>query len=127
MQKVWHSSITWTAEVDEVIMRMIAVPYSYAKIASELVNGLKTNDIKNSWTWYLKKSTDIIKPLVQKGQHSSIALTAEVSEAITCMIADSYSYAKIASELGNGLKTTDIHNRWTWCLKKSTDIKLAVL
>ena len=47
MQKGRHIIITWTAEVDDVITRMIADRYSYAKIALELGNDLNTNDIKN--------------------------------------------------------------------------------
>jgi hypothetical protein len=49
-------------------------------------------------------------------------LTADEDQAITHMIADGSAYANIASELGNGLKMSDINNRWNQCLKKSTVI-----
>ena len=78
------SCITWTAEVDEEITRMIADGYSYPEIASELGNGLKTNDIDKRWNQYLKKTTDIIKPQVQKGKLISINWTAEVGVPHQC-------------------------------------------
>ena len=94
----------WTAEVDEAIKCMIADGSTYTKIASELGKSLKESDINNRWNQCLKKSTNIIKPPVQKGQPSSITWTAEVDEAIKRMLADGSNKAKIVSELGNGLK-----------------------
>jgi hypothetical protein len=59
--------------------------------------------ICNRWTGYLKESSDIIKPAVQAGRHSSITWTVEDDAAtILSMIKGGSSYAKIASELGNG-------------------------
>jgi hypothetical protein len=42
-----HSSITWTADVDAMIVRMRTDDISFAKIASKLGNCLKKNVIKN--------------------------------------------------------------------------------
>ena len=39
-----------------------------------------------------------------------------------CMIVDGYPYDIIAFELGNGIKSGYINNRWNLHLKKSTDI-----
>ena len=109
--------ITWTADVDEAMMRMIMDGVSYKKIASELGNGLKTNDIKNRCTRHLKKSSGIIKPAVKRGSESCITWAADDDEAIVRMKKDGVTYANIASELGNGLKTNDIINRWSRHLK----------
>ena len=49
-----HSNITWTADVNALIVRMRADDISFAKIASKLGNGLKENDIKNRWNRHLK-------------------------------------------------------------------------
>ena len=76
-------------------------------------NGLTKMDINHRWTGYLKESSGIIKPAVQAGQKSCITWTADVNAAIVRMRTDGYSYAKIASELGDGLKDSDIKNRWT--------------
>ena len=54
----------------------------------------------------MKELSGIIKPFVQQ---SSITWTAEVDEAIMRMIADCSSHTKIALELGNGLKRSDIY------------------
>jgi hypothetical protein len=62
----------------------------------------------------LKKSTDIAKPSVQGVK----TWTVETDEAITRTIADGSSYANFASESGNGLKRSDINNRWNRYLKK---------
>ena len=48
------SSITWTADVDAMIVRMRAEDVSFSDIASKLGNGLKKNDIKNRWNRHLK-------------------------------------------------------------------------
>ena len=50
---------------------------------------------------------------VAKAAAKAAKWTAEVDEAITHMITDGSSYANIASKLGNGLKGSDINNRWT--------------
>ena len=42
-----HSSITWTADVDATIVKMIADDVPCLKIASKLGNGLSENDIRN--------------------------------------------------------------------------------
>jgi hypothetical protein len=49
-----NSSITWTADVDERIVRMRMDDTTFAKIASKLGNGLKENDIRNRWHRHLK-------------------------------------------------------------------------
>ena len=104
-----QSRITWTAELDGAITRMITDRNSYHKIAPELGNGLTGNGVNNRWTQYLKKSTEIIKPRVPPGQPSSITWNAEVDGAIRRMIVDCFSYDKIALELGNGLKGNDVN------------------
>jgi ribosomal protein L18 len=43
-----HTSITWTAEDDEMIVSMITGGSSYTKIASALGKRLEKNDISNS-------------------------------------------------------------------------------
>ena len=99
------------------ITRMIVDGYSYDMIAFELGNGIKLSDINNRWNRHLKKSTDIIKPQVPSCRTSRITWTAEMDARIKRMKADGYSYAKIALELGNGLKRNDINNWWTFHLK----------
>ena len=107
----------WTAEVDASINRMIEDGVSFAKIASKLGNGLSKHDIQNRWNRKLKESSGIIKPQVQTGFPSSITWTEDVDASIVRMRADEISYAKIASELGNGLSQSDIVNRLTRHLK----------
>ena len=63
------------------------------------------------------KSSSITKPPVQPGVKSSITWTEDVDASIVRMRADDITYAKIASELGNGLTTNDILNRWNRHLK----------
>ena len=48
------SSITWTADVTAMIVRMRMDGFSFAKIASESSDGLTNSDIKNRWTRHLK-------------------------------------------------------------------------
>ncbi len=48
------SRITWTADADASISRMIQDKVSFAKIALKLGNGLSKNDIVNRWTRHLK-------------------------------------------------------------------------
>ena len=96
---------------------MIDEGYSYDKIASKLGNGPTKMDIYHRWTGYLKESSGIIKPAVQTGPQSSITWTADVDSTIVRMRTDGDSFAKIASELGDGLKDNDIKNRWTRHLK----------
>ena len=108
---------TWTEDADATIVRMRADDISFAKIASELSNGLKENDIKNRWNRHLKESSGINKPPVQTGFPSRITWTAEVDASIESMINASVSFSKIASKLGNGLKENDIKNRWNRHLK----------
>ena len=96
---------------------MIDEGYSYDKIASKLGNVLTKMDIYHRWTGYLKESSGIIKPAVQTGPQSSITWTADVDSTIVRMRTDGDSFAKIASELGNGLKDSDSKNRWTRHLK----------
>ena len=107
----------WTVEVDASIVRMRADDISFAMIASKLGNGLKENDIKNRWYKVLKKSSGITKPPAQRGVKISITWTEEVDASIVRMRADDISFAKIASELGNGLSKNDILNRWNRHLK----------
>ena len=107
-----RSSITWTADVDATIGKMRTDGISFAKIASELGNGLKDNDIKNRWNRHLKD-----KLQGKTGPRSSITWTADVDATIGKMRTDGISFAKIASELGNGLKDNDIKNRWNCHLK----------
>ena len=107
----------WTAEVDASIESMINGSVSFSKIASKLGNGLSTNDIKGRWYDHLKKSSGITKPPVQRGIPSSITWTEDVDASIVRMRADDISFAKIASELGNGLTRYDILNRLNRHLK----------
>jgi hypothetical protein len=98
------------------------------KIASKLGNGLTKMDIYHRWTGYLKELSGIIKPAVQTGPQSSITWTADVDSTIVRMRTDGDSFAKIASELGNGLKDSDIKNRWTRHLKdKEKDIIIRLI
>jgi flagellar biosynthesis GTPase FlhF len=115
--KVVERDARWTPVVDAEIERMIDEGYSYDKIASKLGNGLKMHDIKNRWNRHLNKLSSIIKPAVQTGFPSSITWTADVDTTIVRMRADDISFAKIASKLGNGLKRSDIKNRWNRHLK----------
>jgi flagellar biosynthesis GTPase FlhF len=115
--KVVERDARWTPVVDAEIERMIDEGYSYDKIASKLGNGLKMHDIKNRWNRHLNKLSSIIKPAVQTGFPSSITWTADVDTTIVRMRADDVSFAKIASKLGNGLKRSDIKNRWNRHLK----------
>jgi hypothetical protein len=103
--------------VDASIESMINGSVSFAKIASKLGNGLSTNDIKHRWYDHLKESSGITKPPVQTGLPSSITWTEDVDASIVRMRADDISFAKIASELGNGLSNNDIVNRWNRHLK----------
>ena len=65
LSKSLSLSITWTADVDSTIVRMRTDGDSFAKIASELGDGLKDSDIKNRWTRHLKdKEKDIIIRLI---------------------------------------------------------------
>ena len=107
----------WTAEVDASIESMLDGGDTFKKIASKLGNGLKENDIKNRWYVHLKKSSSIIKPAVPGGFPSRFTWTADVDATIVRMRADDISFPKIASELGNGLSTNDISNRWNRFLK----------
>ena len=107
----------WTAEIDATIERMIDDGVSYAEIASKLGNGLSKSNIYHRWNGHLKELSSIIKPLVKPGQKSSITWTEDDDASIVRMRADDISYAKIASELGNGLSTNDIVNRWNRHLK----------
>jgi hypothetical protein len=94
----------WTAEVDASIESMLDGGVTFKKIASKLGNGLTENDIKNRWYKVLKKSSGIIRPARQGGFPSSISWTEDVDASIMRRRADGVSFAKIASELGNGLK-----------------------
>jgi hypothetical protein len=107
----------WTAEVDALIESMLDGGDTFKKIASKLGNGLKENDIKNRWYVHLKKSSSIIKPAVPGGFPSRFTWTADVDATIVRMRADDISFPKIASELGNGLSTNDVSNRWNRFLK----------
>ena len=115
--KVVERDARWTPVVDAEIERMIDEGYSYDKIASKLGSGLKMHDIKNRWNRHLNELSSIIKPAVQTGFPSSITWTADVDTTIVRMRADDISFAKIASELGHGLKRSDIKNRWNRHLK----------
>jgi hypothetical protein len=107
----------WTVEVDASIESMIKGGVSFAKIASKLGNGLSKNDILNRWHTDLKKSSGIIKPAVQSGFPSRFTWTADVDATIVRMRTDGDSFAKIASELGNGLAGHIIMHRWNRHLK----------
>ena len=107
----------WTTEVDASIESMLNGGVSFSKIASKLGNGITENDIRNRWYRELKKSSGITKPPVQRGIPSSITWTTDMDATIVRMRADDYSFAKIASKLGNGLKKNDIQNRWSRHLK----------
>jgi hypothetical protein len=107
----------WTADVDPTIERMIGGCSYYSDIALELGSGLKKHDIGNRWTGHLKELSGIIKPAVQAGRRSSITWTAEDDATIVRMRTDGFTFAKIASELGNGLTNSDIKNRRTRHLK----------
>ena len=107
----------WTAEVDALIESMINGNVSFLKIASKLGNDLSTSDIKNWWYDHMKESSGITKPPVQTGFPSRITWTEDDDATIVRMRAEDISYAKIASELGNGLKKNDIKNRWNCHLK----------
>jgi hypothetical protein len=107
----------WTAEVDASIESMINGRVSFSKIASKLGNGLNSHDIRNRWNCHLKESSGITKPPVQTGFPSRFTWTAEVDASIVRMRADDITFAKIASELGNGLSKNDIKNRWNRHLK----------
>jgi hypothetical protein len=107
----------WTAEVDALIESMINGNVSFLKIASKLGNDLSTSDIKNRWYDHMKESSGITKPPVQTGFPSRITWTEDDDATIVRMRAEDISYAKIASELGNGLKKNDIKNRWNRHLK----------
>jgi len=108
----------WTAEVDASIeSMMINGSVSFSKIASKLGNGLSRNDISNRWYDHLKESSGITKPPVPTGFPSRITWTAEDDATIVRMRAEDISFAKIESELGNGLKRNDIQNRWYRLLK----------
>jgi hypothetical protein len=107
----------WTTEVDASIESMLDDGVSFAKIASKLGNGLSKNDILSRWYDHLKESSSITKPPVQPGFPSRITWSEDADASIMRMRADGVSFAKIASELGNGLKTNDIKNRWNRHLK----------
>ena len=111
-----HTTPHW-APLEASIESMINARVSFSKIASKLGNGLKENDIKNRWYVHLKKSSSITKPPVQTGFPSRLTWTADVDATIVRMRADDISFSKIALELGNGLSTNDISNRWNHFLK----------
>jgi len=90
---------------------------SFAKISTKLGNGLLKHDIQNRWYGHLKKSSGITKPPVQPGRSSFITWSEDVNALIVSMRADDISFAKIASEMGNGLSKNDIVNRWNRHLK----------
>jgi hypothetical protein len=107
----------WSAEDDATIVKMIADDVPCSKIASELGNGRSQNDIRNRWHRYLKELSGIIKPPGKKGPRSRITWTADIDETIVSMKEGGSNFAKIASELGNGLKRNDTQNRWNCHLK----------
>jgi hypothetical protein len=107
----------WTAEIDASIENMIKNGVSFTKIAWKLGNGLSTSNIAQRWYRYLMKSSNITKPPVQPGFPSRITWSEDVDASIVRMRADGISFAKIASELGNGLSRNDIMNRWYSHLK----------
>ena len=100
---------------------MINGGVSFSKIASKLGNGLSRNDIIHRWYNHLKESSGIIKPAVQPGFPSRFTWTEDVDASIVRMRADDISFAKIASDLGNGLTENDIKNRWHRHLKKTNE------
>ena len=112
-----RDTMDWTVDVDATIVSTIAGGSSYSEIALELGNGLNKNHIYNRWTRYSEESSGIIKPAVQGGRKNHITWTAEDDATIVSMIEGGSSLAKIAPELGNGLKRNDIKNRWNHHLK----------
>ncbi len=56
----------------------------------------------------MKELSGIIKPAVKRGAKSRITWTVDNDEAIMRMKKDGVSFAKIASELGDGLNRNDI-------------------
>ncbi len=109
--KIAECDAKWSAEDDATIETMIDGGSSYNKIAKKLGNDRTKMDIYYIWTSYLKELSGIIKPPVQTGFPSHITWTAEDDATIVRMRAEDISFAKIASELGNGLKSNDITNR----------------
>ena len=107
----------WSAEVDASIESMINGGVSFKKIASKLGNGMTESDIKNRWFRVLKKKSGIISQARQRGFPSRITWTEDVDASILRRRADGVSFAKIASELSNGLKTDDIKHRFNRLLK----------
>jgi hypothetical protein len=108
----------WSAVVDASIESMLdGGVLSFSKIASKLGNGLKTQDITNRWYNHLKESSGITKPAVQPGFLRRITWTEDVDATIVRMRTDGESFPKIASELGNGLASHAIMNRWNRHLK----------
>jgi hypothetical protein len=108
----------WSAVVDASIESMLdGGVLSFSKIASKLGNGLKTQDITNRWYNHLKESSGITKPAVQPGFLRRITWTEDVDATIVRMRTGGESFPKIASELGNGLASHAIMNRWNRHLK----------
>jgi hypothetical protein len=107
----------WSAEDDETIVKIIADDVPCSKIASILGNGRSEYDIRNRWNRYLKESFGTIKPQGKTGQRSRITWAADIDEAIVSMKEGGSTFEKIASKLGNGLKKSDIKNRWNRHLK----------
>jgi hypothetical protein len=107
----------WTAEVDESIKSMITDGVSFSEMASKLGNGLNKHHIYNRWYYRLMESSGITKPPVKPGPKSRITWTTDIDASIMRMRGENISYAKIASELGNGLNTNDIQSRWNRHLK----------
>ena len=101
---------------------MIAGGSSYAEIASALGKGLKPKYISNRWQNRMKEWSNITKPTVQPGRHSSITWTAGDGATIVSMIAGGSSYAETASALGKGLKPKDIINMRHNKLKETSGI-----
>jgi shikimate 5-dehydrogenase len=71
-----------TAGDGATIVSMIAGGSSYAEIASALGKGLKPKYISNRWQNRMKEWSNIIKPTVQPGRHSSITWTAGDGERL---------------------------------------------
>jgi len=94
--------------------------------------GFPMNRLHQNWTMADKVVTSITgginnwqkRPVSsQAGRRNSITWTVDVNETITRMIRDGFSYAQIASELGNGLKGSDFVHMWTRSAKTSGIIK----
>ena len=76
------SRITWTAELDDAIVRMKKDAVSCNDSALELGQWPKISRDQTRWHRHLKESSGIIKSAVKEGFSSCITWTADIDEAI---------------------------------------------